>query len=211
MQIFWKPNFVSACVGAIFVCVGVLILVSACTTSRALKGPPPESVRISDVVEAIQRAIDPFWQSSPNGLPPIASVKIALQAVRDDRLSAEADYLVVALKGYYDNAFTQEIDLTLTPRKSAQENAEEFGPSIETRLRDAIASAQKQIAATYHHGDHVLGTQEIDVQLAFAVTWDANAGVNKWAILPISLTASNDLSIKTTNTITVAFKTPTAP
>lgn len=186
-----------------------VFLVSGCCLSRALKAPPPGSVHISEVVDEVQKAIDPFWQAQPNGLPPIASVKLVLQTVHDSRLTAEADYLVVALKGYYDNAFTQEVDLTLVPQRVIANKAA-IGPEIEKALHDAIISAQQQIKATYSSGGHTLNTQEIDVQISFSVTWDVNAGVNKWSIVPISITASGDLSSKTTDTITVTFKRPSA-
>ena len=129
---------------------------------------------------------------------------MVLQTVHDSRISGEADYLVVALKGYYDNASTQEVDLTLVPKQTVALG----GPTIGQALTNAIASAQKEIQATYAHGEHTLATQQIDVQIGFAVTWDESAGVNKWAILPVSISASQEFSSKTTNTITVTFKKP---
>jgi hypothetical protein len=190
--------------------LAILSLVSSGCASRVPKAPPSESVHIADVVDVIQKAIDPFWQAQPSGLPPISSVKLALQTVRDSRLSGEADYLVVAVKGYYDNAFTQEVDLTLVPQRRIAPLIAVPGPTIEKALRAAIESAQKQISATYTSGGHTLSTQQIDVQISFSVTWDASAGVNKWAIVPISFSGSEELSSKTVNTITVTFKTPAA-
>jgi hypothetical protein len=186
-----------------------ICLLSACCAPTALKPPPDGSVRVSDLVKEVQNAIDPFWQdpAHPGSLPPIASVKIALQTVHDTRLSGEVDYLVVALKGYYDNAYTQEVDITLAPQKPSAEKARAL--TAGEALRAAIEGVQKEVQASYtSDAGHTLNTQEVDVQVCFAVTWDASLGANKWAISPISLTASGELSLKTVNTITVAFKVP---
>lgn len=190
----------------------IVCLFSGGCTSTALNPVPPGSVRVSDVVKEVQNAIDPYWQdpAHPSSLPPIASVKIALQTVHDTRLSAEVDYLVVALKGYYDNAYTQEMDVTLVPQKPAGEKAHAL--TAGEALRDAIGSVQKEVQASYtSDAGHTLNTQEVDVQVCFAVTLDVSGGANKWAISPISLTATGELSLKTTNTITVVFKLPTPP
>jgi hypothetical protein len=189
--------------------MGVVCLLSGCCSTTALKPPPSGSVRVSDIVKEVQAAIDPYWQdpAHPSALPPIASVKIALQTVHDNRLSLEADYLVVAVKGYYDNAYTQEVDLTLVPAKPSENKL--LGLSMGDALKEAIGSVQKEIQTTYTSDTgHPLSTQEVDVQVGFAVTWDGSAGVAKWSIVPISISASDELSIKTTNTITVAFKVP---
>lgn len=184
-------------------------LLTSCCTSSALKDPPKAVFHVSDLVADVQTAIDPFFGSQSNGLPQLSSVKLALQTVQENRITGEADYLIVAVKGYYDNAFTQEMDLTLVPQSVPHIFSLATGPTITEALHDAIASAQTEIKATYGKGPHALSTQEIDVQISFAVTLDFNAGVAKWSIVPISITASDEISKKTTNTITVTFKNPT--
>lgn len=184
------------------------VILSACCSTSSLTPKPPGAVHVDEVVKAVQNAIDPFWQGSPNGLPPIASVKLALQTVHDNRISGEADYLIVALKGYYDNAFTQEMDLVLVPQQKFAALDLVNGPSLEKALHDAIESAQGQIKKSYGSGPHALSTQEVDVQISFAVTWDVSAGVAKWIVAPVSISASDEWSSKTTNTVTVTFKAP---
>ena len=103
---------------------------------------------MSAVVQQIQAAIDPFWDSEKNGLPGLSSVRIALQTVHDNRVSGEADYLIVALRGYYDQAMTQEVDLTLVPQPPAKNRAHFQPPNLAQSLTQAIAAAQKQIKAT---------------------------------------------------------------
>lgn len=71
----------------------LLTLVSGCSALRPLQ-KPPGVVDISSVVQQIQQAIDPFWESEKNGLPRLSSVRIALQTVHDNRVSGEADYLM---------------------------------------------------------------------------------------------------------------------
>ena len=191
------------------VAVGTLLaVVSGCSTLRPMP-PPPAAVDIAAVVQQIQQAIDPFWDSEKNGLPGLSSVRIALQTVHDNRVSGEADYLIVALRGYYDKAMTQEVDLTLVPQPPAKNRAHFQAPNLAQALTDAIAAAQKQIKTTYQNGNHVLSTQEIDVQLQFTVAWSVGGGVGQWRISPVSLSASDDYSRSTTNTITVAFTAPT--
>src|ERR1700690_3113860 len=104
------------------------VLLSSCCTSSALKDPPQAVFHVSDLVADIQSAIDPFFGSQPNGLPQLSSVKLALQTVQENRIAGEADYLIVAVKGYYDNAFTQEMDLTLVPQQRAHIFALPTGP-----------------------------------------------------------------------------------
>jgi hypothetical protein len=186
----------------------VLALASGCSTLRPLQ-QPPGAVDISAVVQQIQAAIDPFWGSEKNGLPGLSSVRIALQTVHDNRVSGEADYLIVALRGYYDQAMTQEMDLTLVPQPPAKNRAHFQPPNLAQSLTQAIAAAQKQIKATYRNGDHVLNTQEIDVQLQFTVVWDVSGGLGQWKLSPISLSASDEYSRSTTDTITVVFTAPT--
>lgn len=185
----------------------LLALVSGCSTLRPLP-PPPGAVDLSAVVLQIQEAIDPFWDSEKNGLPGLSSVRIALQTVHDDRVSGEADYLIVALRGYYDRAMTQEVDLTLVPQPPPKNRARFQPPDLAQSLTRAIAAAQKQIKAAYSHGGHVLNTQEIDVQLQFTVVWSVGGGVGQWRISPVSLSATDDYSRSTTDTITVAFIAP---
>lgn len=180
-------------------------LLSACCGSGFVKPDAPGKVAIADVVAAVQDAIDPFWKTTA-GLPPLASVKVALQTVHDTKFSGEADYLIIALKGYYDHAFTQELDLTLAPRPP-ELRAESLPESITKALREAVESAQKQIKATYTYNGHTLNTQQIDVQIGFAVTWDASLAL-KFSIVPITLNAGAETSLKTTNTVTVTFKKP---
>jgi hypothetical protein len=126
----------------------------------------------------------------------------------DDKTSAEADYLIVALKGYYDNSQTSQLDITLTPEKPPEikELALPLDDTIK-QLKKAILSAQQEIQKTYASATpgHTLYTSEVDVQIGFTVTWDGSLGVNKWALLPISLSASKEVSYKTANTITIAF------
>lgn len=183
-----------------------LSFVSGCCTTRHPQKPP--DVDISSVVQQIQKAIDPFWDSKAKGLPPLTSVKIALQTVNDSKISGEVDYLVVALQGYYDNSVTQEVDLTLVPQEPAKRHALAKLPNLAKSLKDEISAAQSQIKAAYSNGAHVLTTQEIDVQLQFAVIWDESAGPTGWKLSPISLTASDEHSKSTTDTITVVFMTP---
>jgi hypothetical protein len=185
----------------------LFFLLSACCGTGLVKPDAPGKVAIADVVAAIQDAIDPFWQPKA-GLPPLATVKVALQTVHDTKFSGEADYLIVALKGYYDHAFTQELDLTLAPPPRGV-SVERLPEDITKALHDAIESAQKQIKATYTYNGHTLNTQQIDVQIGFAVTWDASAAL-KFSILPITLNAGAETSLKTTNTVTVTFKKPSS-
>lgn len=186
----------------------VLAFVSGCSALRPLP-PPPGVVDISAVVQQIQEAIDPFWDSEKGGLPALSSVRIALQTVHDNRVSGEADFLIVALRGYYDKAMTQEVDLTLVPQPPPKNRAHFQPPNLAQSLTDAIAAAQKQIKATYRNGAHVLNTQEIDVELQFTVVWSVGGGVGQWRISPVALSASDDYSRSTTDTITVAFTAPT--
>jgi hypothetical protein len=183
------------------------LLAAGCCTTAGLKPPPDKAVHVADLIAAIQRAIDPFWDVKD---PPLSSVKVALQTVRDNRISGEVDYLVVAVKGYYDNAATEEVDLTLMPKQPPAQllALKDAGPDIEKALREAIENARKQISKTYSTHGHILNTQEIDVQISFAVTWDISAGVAAWKISPISISASDEYSKQTTNTITVVFKAP---
>ena len=194
---------------ALPVVVGSLLsLVSGCNTLKPLE-KPPGAVDISSVVQQIQQAIDPFWDSEKSGLPGLSSVRIALQTVHDNRVSGVADYLIVALRGYYDRARTQEVDLTLVPQPPAKNRTHFQPPNLAQSLTQAIAAAQRQIKATYRNGDHVLNTQEIDVQLAFTVVWDVSGGAGGWKLSPISLSASDEYSQSTTDTITVVFTAPT--
>jgi hypothetical protein len=84
---------------------------------------------------------------------------------------------------------------------------ERLPEDITKALHYAIESAQKQIKAAYTYHGHTLNTQQIDVQIAFAVTWDASVAL-KFSILPITLNAGAETSLKTTNTVTVTFKKP---
>lgn len=118
-------------------------------------------------------------------------------------------YLIVALRGYYDQSMTQEVDLTLVPQPPPKNRAHLQPPNLAQSLTQAIAAAQKQIKAADRSGDHVLNTQEIDVQLQFTVAWDVSGGAGQWRISPISLSASDEYSRSTTDTITVAFTAPT--
>jgi hypothetical protein len=200
-----KATLMRKPIAAMVVCGVLISLLSACCGSGLVKPDAPGKVEIADVVAAIQDAIDPFWQPKA-GLPPLGTVKVALQTVHDTKFSGEADYLIVALKGYYDHAFTQELDLVLVPPPRGL-SEEGLPQGITKALHDAIESAQRQIKATYTHNGHTLNTQEIDVQIAFAVTWDASAAL-KFSILPVTLNAGAETSLKTTNTVTVTFKKP---
>lgn len=183
------------------------------SASSPVAARPDGAPSVSDIIKSVQTAIDPFYQESGNNsnLPPLKSVKLTLQTVLDSKASVEADYLLVALKGYNDNAHTQQLDVILTPEQPKMA-AEQFNEtaSIADVLKQAIQNAQNQIQRTYASKipGHSLNTSEVDVQISFAVTWDGSVGVNKWVLLPISLTGSEEISYKTTHTITVAFAKP---
>jgi hypothetical protein len=191
--------------------LAVLWAATGCCPSALKPSPkaPPGSVNVGQVIAEVQDAIEPFWESN-GGLPPLSAVEIDLQTVRDDKISAEADFLVVALQGYYDNAVTQEVDIKLAkPPKGTRAAATTLKhPSISEVLRNEIAEIQKVVKASYGTGEHLLRTKEIDVQLKFAVTWDVQAGVSGWKILPITFSASNEYSRSTSNTIIVTFAQP---
>lgn len=203
--------------------VGSLLSACSCIPSKQPMTPgsassapasrPSDAPTVSDIIKSVQVAIDPFYQTTdaPSSLPPLKSVKLSLQTVQDDKISIEADYLLVALKGYNDNAHTQELDVILTPEepKLTTKSFKE-PPSIADILQQAIRSAQNQVQRTYTSTfpGHSLNTSEVDVQISFAVTWDGAAGVNKWELSPISLSGSDEISYKTTHTITVVFAKP---
>jgi hypothetical protein len=92
-------------------------------------------------------------------------------------------------------------------RRAVAREVERLPETMTKTLHDAIESAQKEIEATYTKGGHTLNTQEIDVQISFAVTWDASA-VFKFSILPISVNVGPETSLKTTDTVIVSFKKP---
>ena len=174
------------------------------------------------MVNAVQDAINPFWcnkggASDSNGecsknLPPLSQVKLALQTVRDTKAAVEADYLIASVQGLKDSSQTQEIDPTLKPHKPPQEQITVTGIDEFAKVRalpyDTIKHARDGMNATYGQGDQMLDTEQIDVQIAFAVTWDWKIGVNKWKILFLSANASLERSSKTTNIITVSFIRP---
>jgi len=196
------------CSSVFWVIVFLPLVLFSCNTLP----PKPQNdgfVKVDDIVKAIQDSIDSV-QSGASKLPPIQSVKVALQTVNDTRLSGEADYLVIAIKGYYDNAFTQEIDLTLVPTQvnQLQKQAVPGTADLKRDLVKAIQDAQKEISKSYSGKNYTLNTQEVDVQISFSVVWDGSAGVDSWKIAPLSITASGEVSLKTTNTITVAFSKP---
>lgn len=180
------------------------VFLSGCCTQGVTKHPD-KAVSVSDVVSEVQDAIDDYYAPA-NGLPGIKSVKVSLQTVHDDKFSAEVDYLIVALKGYYDKATTQEIDLTLVPK--SVENVRTVESDVTKTLKQLIAGARNEIKDSYTHNGHTLNTNEIDVRLDFTVSWDITAGVNKWVLTPVSVNASNDYSSKTVQSITVAFSKP---
>lgn len=47
------------------------------------------------------------------------------------------------------------------------------------------------------------------MQLQFTVVWDVSGGLGQWKLSPISLSASDEYSRSTTDTITVVFTAPT--
>lgn len=203
-------NRISFCM--IFIILGSLL--SSCSSiSPKPPVPPPGAPSVSDIIKSVQTAIDSFYQQSgvDNNLPPLKNVKLTLQTVLDSKATGEADYLLVALKGYNENVHTQELDVILTPEqpKITTKSLNEL-PSIADELQQAIKKAREQIQRTYTSTvpGRSLNTTEVDVQIGFTVAWDAAAGVNKWVLLPITLSGGEELSYKTTHTITVAFAKP---
>jgi hypothetical protein len=196
------------------------ISMSGCTAGLVKPDDPP--ISLSRMVDEVQIAIDPFWCPGKNktdkecqsGLPPLKQVKLALQTVRDTKLGTEVDYLVMAVQGSKDNSATQEIDLTLTPHAiTATTLADTYDDLANIRkvLIDTITSARESIKKTYGDGDNQLDTDEISVQIAFAVTWDGKVGGAKVPVLTLLASPSVERSIKTTNTITVTFARPHKP
>ncbi len=76
---------------------------------------------------------------------------------------------------------------------------------ITEALHAEIGKVMKQVQPIYTTEGITLKTEEIDVQISFAVTLETSAGVEKLTLKPITLTASGGYSSKTTNTITVTF------
>ena len=175
--------------------------------------PPPGAPSVADIIKSVQTAIDSFYPQAgvDSSLPPLKNVKLSLQTVLDNKATGEADYLLVALKGYNENVQTQELDVILTPEQTKMTTMSlNEPPSIAVVLQQAIKKAQEQIQRTYTSTVHgrSLNTTEVDVQIGFTVTWDAAIGVNKWELLPITLSGGEEISHKTTHTITVAFAKP---
>jgi hypothetical protein len=179
---------------------------------------PEGAPSVSDIIKSVQAAIDSFSPRSDaqeNSLPPLQKVKLTLQTVLNSKTSAEVDYILVALKGYTDNAFTQELDVTLTPEQPKKtlmsfNMTSSITKDITKELEKAIRAAQNQIKSTYTGKipGRSLNTYEVAVQISFVVTLDVSGGLNKWELLPISLSGSEEISYKTAHTITVIFANP---
>lgn len=182
--------------------------------SSPTKTYPKGAPSVSDIIKSVQAAIDSFYpqaKAQKNRLPPLKKVKLTLQTVLDSKTSVEADYLLVALKGYTDNALTQELDVILTPEQPKKARMTFDVTSFITKeLEKAIKAAQNEIQSTYtgKTPGHSLNTDEVDVQISFVVTLNVSGGVNKWELLPISLSGSEEISYKTAHTITVVFANP---
>lgn len=174
---------------------------------------PKTIVHISEFVEAVQDAINPFYQSSPSSpssvswLPRISSVKLALQTFRELKITGGLQYLVIAAEGYYDDTATEEVTLTLVPQAPGiSQRATTTQRLITQALHDAIAAVQKEVKPVYGSGANALRTNEIDVQVSFVLAWSGSAGVDKWTISPIQITAKGEYTSKMTHTVTVVFK-----
>jgi len=142
----------------------------------------------------------------------MTKIKLALQTVRDTKGGLGVDYLIASAQASKEYAETQEVDLILVPHYLSSVMTYDFQTddlaNVGKALHDAIEGTQKSIARTYGTGTKMLDTDEIDVQMAFAITWDGKIGGSKIPVLKFLASPTLEHSIKTTNTITVTFARP---
>jgi hypothetical protein len=144
-------------------------------------------------------------------LPPLSRVKISLQTVQDVKIGAGANFLVISLKGYDENAITRSLDIVLVPEHLGGAMTPRT-PTLATELEAAIRTARDQVAMSYPSSSNapLLKTDEVDIQIGFAVTRGASAGAS-WVLTPISPSVSGEISHKTTHTVTLVFANSSKP
>ncbi len=181
-----------------------------------------DPVVLSEMVTAVQQAIDPFWcppddhgvanNACPSGLPPLKQVKLTLQTVRDTKTTGQLDVSVASLQASKESAETQQIDLTLTPNKPPEIVVTGFDhdrfAQLKRDLSERIEAARNSVKKTYSNAGKTLYSSAIDVQVSFAVTWDVKVGASKLAVIFLSASPSFDRSTKAANTIVVSFANP---
>ncbi len=186
--------------------IALAVLVSSALSACATLHPDPSASKITvdQFVAAVQDAINQT-PDDKGALPGLKQVKLSLQTSTEIRNSVEVDYLVVDVKGYNDRQVSRELDLTLVKKPPPLLQAHLVPDDVRKALVDAINAAQAQVKRTYSRGGLELKTNEVDVQVSFVVTWDGAAGVGKWVLSPISLTAGTEVTSKTVHTVTICY------
>lgn len=164
--------------------------------------------KVNDAVVSVQRALDASQAAILQGDNKwdLKTAKITLQTVNDNRISTEVDWLIVALKGNYENSTASTLDLTLVP--SVNKFLAFSEDTLAMELTKAILSAHSKIKTTYiplDKGGSPLTTSEVSVTVSFVATWDVSGSVGKWALVPISISAGDEFYQKNTNTAVITF------
>jgi hypothetical protein len=212
-----QPDIQGGFMGAsrfIVMALGTVLICAGCGGQPVLRGKPGDKLEISDFIGAVQKAIN-----SEMGDPavvaglPISSVSLVLQTTHENKVAGEVDYLVAVVKGYYDKSDSEQVTLKLTPTKPkfvtqdfnpAQSPTDKITASLQQLIKDARASIEKSYGADKQE----LYTSQVDVQLQFQVTYDFAGGVQKWELLPVTVGATDEYTLKTTDTVTVSFAVP---
>jgi hypothetical protein len=193
-----------------FVICFTLLFVLAPSCALANKLPKPgvdDKVELSLVVKAIDEALTESAQYPVTNFPRLKSVTVSVNTTVSKNVGGKLTLYVfnVGAAGTIDNTASLTFQLKPPPPPKPGIKPQSVNPEdIKNALVKQIQAAKLGFVATTS-ASSLLKTNDVQLEIGFAVTKEISGGVDTGKILPIGIGASGKYSSKSTNSIKLDF------
>jgi hypothetical protein len=187
-----------------------LLFVLAPSYGLAKKLPKPgvdDKVELSLVVKAIDEALTESAQYPVTNFPRLKSVTVSVNTTVSKNVGGKLTLYVfnVGAAGTIDNTASLTFQLKPPPPPKPEVKPQSVNPEdIKNALVKQIQAAKLGFVDTTN-ASGLLRTNDVQLEIGFAVTKEISGGVDTGKILPIGIGASGKYSSKSANSIKLDF------
>lgn len=177
------------------------------------RGEPDLGKQLEALVHQVQESLQEAQAHDPQGFPVLRSASVTIQTVASTTRSGKLSYVVASIDRKKKAEHTSSLTLKLVPPPKKPRIAGGPGDAVED-VQDALASAihlAKLALQIPLKADPKLVTDNVRLDVKFAVTRSTTAGLDSLKLLPIGVQGSVQVEQSKTHVIQLEFGLESAP